>query len=151
MECTVCLNQWSSTFLPAILDCNHILCIHCCVTIHQQMNNIPCPQCRRKTYAAANELPISQTIQDLQKVKEQIALNEFSIFVMNLRNKTIALKVKKSIKIYDLKLEIEKSEGIPPETQRLIFCGKCLEEDKTLDFYNITQHNTLFLVSRMKG
>lgn len=149
MDCTVCSNPWSEHCLPAILDCNHVLCVNCCMRIYLSETNIPCPQCRRRTFTAPESLPISRTMQTLQQISERT--HEFSLFVMNLRNNTIALQVTSSMKISELKTEIEKSEGIAPDQQRLIFCGKCLEDEKTLDFYSISHCNTLFLVCRLKG
>ncbi|KAG6774949.1 hypothetical protein POTOM_018367 [Populus tomentosa] len=56
------------------------------------------------------------------------------IFVRTLRLKTITLDVESSETIEDLKAKIyEKELGIRPENQRLIYCGKQLEEGKTLE------------------
>jgi hypothetical protein len=53
--------------------------------------------------------------------------------------------------IYRLKQKIEKSEGVPPDQQRLIFGGMQLEDDRTLSDYNVKESSTVHMVLRMRG
>ena len=73
------------------------------------------------------------------------------IYVRLASGRTITLIVNPFELIYNIKLIIQEKEGIPPDQQRLIFAGKQMEDNKTLNDYNIKKDSSIHELRRLKG
>lgn len=69
------------------------------------------------------------------------------IFIKTLNGKTFTIEVDPTDSIDDVKKNIQYNEGISHVQQRLFFlAGKQLEDERTLNDYNIQKHATLHLI-----
>lgn len=73
------------------------------------------------------------------------------IFVKNLSGKTITMEVDPESTVLQLKGKISEKEGIGVADQRLIFEGKQLSDESTLNSVNIGEDSTVHLVLRLQG
>ncbi|CAG8548767.1 7228_t:CDS:2, partial [Cetraspora pellucida] len=73
------------------------------------------------------------------------------IFVKMLCGKSITIECKPNDTIDDVKKKIQDKEGILSNQQRLIFGGRQLEGEKTVNYYDITRGCTLHLVLNLLG
>ena len=73
------------------------------------------------------------------------------LIVKTLAGKNIKLYVEPNDTVFNIKLRIQKKEGIPIKQQRLVFSGYQLEDYKTLTDYKIAHESTLHLILRLRG
>lgn len=53
--------------------------------------------------------------------------------------------------IWTVKERLEEQEGIPPEQQRLVYQGKQLKNDRTVQSYNIKGGSVLHVLVALRG
>ncbi|CAF0884493.1 unnamed protein product [Didymodactylos carnosus] len=73
------------------------------------------------------------------------------IKVKTLTGKEIEVDVEPQDKIERIKERVEEKEGIPPPQQRLIFSGKQMNDEKTVQDYAVTAGCVLHLVLALRG
>ena len=75
-------------------------------------------------------------------------MNYIEIFIQISKDKKINLNPSYDDTFKDIKLLIEKEEGIPFNNQVLIYKDKELENNKSIHYYNIEYNSTIQLVLR---
>lgn len=71
------------------------------------------------------------------------------IFIKTLVGKTILLEVQDSDTVASIKAQIANRENVLPDHQRLIFDGKQLEDEQTVQHYRIRDNSVIHLVVRI--
>ena len=91
------------------------------------------------------------SIFDLKTSLPSLICNDFPIQIRSLTGKHTELKVHHKMRVFELKEMIEKQDQTPFEQQRLVYNGKQLEDERTLDYYNITQDTVVHIILRIRG
>ena len=73
------------------------------------------------------------------------------IKVITLTGHTIELNTDLDDTIYRVKEYVEEKEGIPQSQQRLVFGGRLLSDERTLQSYDVTGGSTVHLVLALRG
>lgn len=93
----------------------------------------------------------STLIFDKSFVLPQLICDDFSIQIRSLTGKETLIKVHHNMIVSDLKTMIEKIDQTPFDQQRLVYNGKQLEDDRTLDYYNIQKDAVIHIILRIRG
>ena len=111
------------------------------------------PPDQQRLVFAGKPLEDGQTLSDcsIQKESTLLVILEFRGLVRTMTGKTITLAVKHSDTVKDVKSQIQDKEGIPLEQQKLLHACKELEDERTLDDYNISNETTFHLVLQKRG
>ncbi|KAF9448339.1 ubiquitin [Macrolepiota fuliginosa MF-IS2] len=70
------------------------------------------------------------------------------VYIATLNSKTIALDVRASDTIANVKAKVQDKKGVPLDHQLLVFWGTWLQDERTLTYYNIQDGSTLHLLLR---
>jgi hypothetical protein len=76
---------------------------------------------------------------------------EFPIQIRSLTGKQTEIKVHHKMTVAELKDTIERLEQTPFDQQRIVFNGKQLEDERTLDYYDIKQDAVVHIILRIRG
>lgn len=93
-------------------------------------------------------LPTSDDFISSHKFNEK---SKKQIFVRTLTGRTITIPFNGNPNLEDIKYYIWKEEHIPMSQQRLIFAGKQLEDEVSVNHYHIKSGSVLHLVLRLRG
>lgn len=77
--------------------------------------------------------------------------DDFPIQIRSLTGKETLIKVHHKMRVSELKEMIEKQDQTPFDQQRLVYNGKQLEDERTLDYYNIIQDTVVHIILRIRG
>ena len=73
------------------------------------------------------------------------------IFAKTMDGKTVAFEVFKTDKVVDVKKKIHEKIGLAPDEQKLVFQGGILEDEKTMDEYQVAEKSVINVVARLRG
>ena len=96
----------------------------------------------------------NQTPQQPQQSQQQASTQQQpsgQVFIKALTGDTISVDYRADLKISELKNIINSQNNVPVVQQRLIFNGKQLDDNNTLDDYGIMPTNVIHLVLRVQG
>eukprot|EP01060_Flectonema_neradi_P015699 TRINITY_DN22359_c0_g1_i1.p1 TRINITY_DN22359_c0_g1~~TRINITY_DN22359_c0_g1_i1.p1 ORF type:complete len:102 (+),score=10.72 TRINITY_DN22359_c0_g1_i1:62-367(+) len=76
---------------------------------------------------------------------------QYSVFIKTLAGKVHEISTSGKQRVLDLKESIHRLEGISVSSQRLIFDGQQLKDNKTLSDYNIREQAEIHLILTLMG
>lgn len=76
---------------------------------------------------------------------------DFPIQVRSLTGKHTEIKAHHKMTVAELKNKIQEADQTPLDQQRLVYNGKQLEDERTLDYYNIVKDSIVHIILRIRG
>ena len=81
----------------------------------------------------------------------KLICDDFPVQIRSLTGKETQIKVHHKMTVFELKNTIEKIDQTPFDQQRLVYNGKQLEDDRTLDYYGLKQDTVIHIILRIRG
>ncbi|XP_062104544.1 polyubiquitin-like [Humulus lupulus] len=110
---------------------------------------VGCPVDECKIFYAGNELEDCKSLA-FYEIEENSTLelqpSWIQIFVKTWSSKTITLHVMRSNSIREVKEKLFCKVGMPICRQNIVFCGRILDENRSLLCYNVEKHSTLHML-----
>jgi len=91
------------------------------------------------------------SIFDLKSSLPPLICDDYPIQIRSLTGKYTEIKVHHKMRVSELKELIETQDQTPFDQQRLVYNGKQLEDERNLDYYNITQDTVVHIILRIRG
>ena len=80
-----------------------------------------------------------------------VICDDFPVQIRSLTGKEIPIKVHHKMTVSELKNSIEKIDQTPFDQQRLVYNGKQLEDERTLDYYGVKEDTVIHIILRIRG
>lgn len=93
----------------------------------------------------------SMNIFDLKTSFAPLICDDFPIQIRSLTGNETRVTVHHKMLVSELKELIEKQDQTAFDQQRLVYNGKQLEDERTLDYYNIIQDTVVHIILRIRG
>lgn len=166
-KCKVCSDEYSpGNKEPVSLQCGHSFCRACLMKIRETAGALKCPTCRKiHDHPAVENLTVNydlmtasvtatrsvsgSDINSMGSVPPQKGV--VAIVVKDLHDLQFRLQIQVNSTVKDLKKVLQAQYGIAPENTRLLFRGRRLEDQKTLQDYNIATGNIIQMSTKYVG
>ena len=94
---------------------------------------------------------LSEMTKMFDLVQDPFICDDFPIKIRSLTGKETSVNVHHKMIVSELKNMIEKIDQTPFDQQRLVYNGKQLEDDRTLDYYGIKPDTVVHIILRIRG
>jgi ubiquitin len=89
--------------------------------------------------------------QAIRQNNTNLRMKTFDIFIKTLYGKTITIRTDQSSTIDEIKYMIQEKEGTTFDEQKLIYAGRLLQDNLTLEQCNIKKESTLHMITKLTG